>query len=181
MYSCQLNPLYGVILLFRQAVLLPVLLGGDTVLLFECPEKAGVVLEAVLEIHMADGVVGQYGVLAGVKPLFQDVLVERNAHVVLEYVGNMVFAHIEKGRQAVQTQILLQMPVDVVTDVQVQDILIDRGQMYSRPEASLREISWAPVESMTAVILESLIVISMVFPDRVKGGEQPTSHRKISM
>ena len=35
--------------------------------------------------------------------------------------------------------------------------------MYSRPEASLREISWAPVESMTAVILESLIVISMVY------------------
>ena len=38
-----------------------------------------------------------------------------------------------------------------------------RCQMYSRPEASLREISWAPVESMTAVILESLIVISMVY------------------
>ena len=118
-------PLYGVILLFRQAVLLPVLLGGNTVLLFECPEKAGVVLEAVLEIHMADGLVGQYGVLAGVKPFFQDVLVEWNAHVVLKYVGDMVFAHIEKGRQAVQAQILLQVPVDVVTDVQVQDIFID--------------------------------------------------------
>ena len=95
-------PLYGVILLFRQAVLLPVLLGGNTVLFFECPEKAGVVLEAVLEVNMADGLVGQYGVLAGVKPFFQDVLVERDTHVVLEDVGDMVFAHIEKGRQAVQ-------------------------------------------------------------------------------
>ena len=83
-------------------MLLPVLLGGNTVLFFECPEKAGVVLEAVLEINMADGLVGQYSVLAGVKPFFQDVLVERNPHVVLEDVGDMVFAHIEKGRQAVQ-------------------------------------------------------------------------------
>ena len=48
---------------------------------------------------MADGLVGQYGVLAGVKPFFQDVLVERDTHVVLEDVGDMVFAHIEKGRQ----------------------------------------------------------------------------------
>ena len=45
---------------------------------------------------MADGLVGQYGVLAGVKPFFQDVLVERNPHVVLEDVGDMVFAHRKK-------------------------------------------------------------------------------------
>ena len=43
--------LNGIVLLFRQAVMFPVFLGGDTVLLFKGPEKAGVVLKTVLMVN----------------------------------------------------------------------------------------------------------------------------------
>ena len=83
MYSCQSNPLIWCNPAVQAGGAAPGTPWGNTVLFFECPEKAGVVLEAVLEVNMADGLVGQYGVLAGVKPFFQDVLVERDTHVVL--------------------------------------------------------------------------------------------------
>ena len=117
--------LNGIVLLFRQAVMFPVFLGGDTVLLFKGPEKAGVVLKSVLMVNMADGLVGQDGVLAGMKALFQDILVKGDPHIVLKYVGYVIFTHIKKGGQAVQAQITLQMPVNVVADVQVEHIFID--------------------------------------------------------
>ena len=40
-------------------MLLPVFFWGNPVLFFEGPEKAGIVLEPVLMVHMADGLVGQ--------------------------------------------------------------------------------------------------------------------------
>ena len=52
---------------------------------------------------------------------------ERNPHVILENVGDVVFAHIEKRGQGVQAQILIQMAVHIIADIQVENIFVDRG------------------------------------------------------
>ena len=67
-------------------MLLPVFFWGNPVLFFEGPEKAGIVLEPVLMVHMADGLVGQDGIFTGMQALFKDVLVKGDAHVVLKYM-----------------------------------------------------------------------------------------------
>ena len=102
---------------------------GSAVLLFKCPEKAGIVFKSVLVVDLPDGLSGQNGIFAGMKTLFQYILVKRDAHIILEYMGNMKFAYVEKGSQAVQAQIFLQMPVDVIADVQVQKIFIYCGPL----------------------------------------------------
>ena len=102
---------------------------GSAVLLFKCPEKAGIIFKSVLVVDLPDGLSGQNGIFAGMKTLFQYILVKRDAHIILEYMGNMKFAYVEKGSQAAQAQIFLQMPVDVIADVQVQKIFIYCGPL----------------------------------------------------
>lgn len=67
-------------------MLLPVFFWGNPVLFFEGPEKAGIVLEPVLMVHMADGLVGQDGIFTGMQALLKDVLVKGDAHVVFKYM-----------------------------------------------------------------------------------------------
>ena len=105
------------ILLPWQLVVFPIFSWGKAVFLFKCPEKAGIIPEAVLKMDLADGLSGENSVFAGMKPFFQDILMKRDSHVILENMGYMVFAHIEKRGQGIQAQIFPQMAVDVVTKV----------------------------------------------------------------
>lgn len=84
------------------AVLHPVFLGRYAVFFFEGPEKAGIVFESELLVYMADGQIGENRLSAGMKTLFQDILMERDSHIILKNMGNMVLAHIKKGSQMIQ-------------------------------------------------------------------------------
>ena len=94
---------------------------------FEGPEEAGVVPETESGGHLVERHSGEDAVLAGVQPLFYQILMDGHAHVVLEYMGNVIFAHIKFPGQGVQTQIFLQVGIDVLTDVGEEEGLLYIG------------------------------------------------------
>ena len=66
---------------------------------FKCPVKAGVIVKSILLIDLSKRDSGKNSVFACLETFFGDVLMEGNSHIILKNVGNMVFAHIEKGCQ----------------------------------------------------------------------------------
>ena len=52
---------------------------------------------------------------------------DRDAHIVLKYMRNVVFAHEKEAGQAVQGEILLQVLIDVVTETGVKGGFVGGG------------------------------------------------------
>lgn len=83
---------------FWQDRLLPVFFRGKAEFLFKGPVKAGVIRKAVLMVQLPKRDAGEDSVFTGLKPFFQDVLVKGNPHIILKYMGNVIFAGIKKRR-----------------------------------------------------------------------------------
>lgn len=60
---------------------------------------------------------GKDAVFAGIQSFLHQVLMYRHPHIVFENMGNVIFAHIKFPGEGIQTQILLQMGVDVFTQI----------------------------------------------------------------
>lgn len=94
----------------------------DAVLFFKCPKKAGIVAEAEGLIGLGDTHIALDRLLTKRQPFFGDILVDRDAQIVLEHVGNVVLADEKLVAQSVQREILLNMSLN-----EVADRLVERG------------------------------------------------------
>ena len=90
------------LVLFWQCMLVTEFCRRQTVFFAECPVEAGVIAESVLLEQNVERKAGQNCIFAGVQALFQYVLMERDSHVILEYMRNMVLAYKEKCGKAIQ-------------------------------------------------------------------------------
>ena len=67
----------------------------DSEFFLECTIKTGIVTEAKHMIGLGDIHFIGNGFFAKEKPFFCDKLMNRKSDVLLEYMGNMIFAHIK--------------------------------------------------------------------------------------
>ena len=86
------------------------------VFFFECPEEAGIVAEAEGLIGLGDTHITLNRLLTKRQPLFGDVLVNRDAQIVLEHVGNVVLADEKFAAESFKGKVLLDVSLYKIAD-----------------------------------------------------------------
>ena len=83
-------------------------------MLFIEPEEVGVVVKAHGEAGLTDGLFLADQIVEQVQPSGDEIFVGRNAHIIPEQMGDVVFGEMELLCQNIQRYILGVVPVDVV-------------------------------------------------------------------
>ena len=89
-----------------------VFFGRHTVFLPEDPVEAGIIPEPVFIEGAGDICPGGNGLAAALQAFFGDVLMDGNAEIVLEIMGNVILGEADPVRENVQGEVLCQMSVD---------------------------------------------------------------------
>ena len=83
-------------------MLFPEFCGRKPEFFFESPVEAGVIVEPILIDQRFQWNPGEDSIFACVQAFLDDVLVERNTHMVFKQMGNVVFADIKEICQPIQ-------------------------------------------------------------------------------
>ena len=87
------------------------------------PGKTGVVTEAEGLIGFGDTHLSENGFPAKGKPFFCNVLVNRQSQIILEYMGNVVFADKKFSGKLFKGEIFVKMFLNVCSNILIQGFL----------------------------------------------------------